>query len=309
MKPFFIYNYNMELKDKKLYLLDMDGTIYLGDKLFEGAAEFLSHIKEIGAKYIFLTNNSSKGKEDYIAKMKKLGIEAEPEDFLTSVDASVLLLRKKYGQDWNRKKIYVLGTESFRRQMKEEGFLVYETASQGRESAATMTETASRECEARGKTAETASQERGAEILLVGYDTELTYKKLEDACSLLEGGADYFATNPDWVCPAEHGSLPDCGSICQMLEHATGRRPYFIGKPRPDMALIAMEKTGFSKEETLLVGDRLYTDIACGNNAGIDTCFVLSGEGTLGDIEKSESKPTYILDDIRELLRRIRDEA
>ncbi|MFR0902874.1 MAG: hypothetical protein ACLSFO_04090 [Anaerovoracaceae bacterium] len=175
MKPFFIYNYNMELKDKKLYLLDMDGTIYLGDKLFEGAAEFLSHIKEIGAKYIFLTNNSSKGKEDYIAKMKKLGIEAEPEDFLTSVDASVLLLRKKYGQDWNRKKIYVLGTESFRRQMKEEGFLVYETASQGRESAATMTETASRECEARGKTAETASQERGAEILLVGYDTELTY--------------------------------------------------------------------------------------------------------------------------------------
>lgn len=276
----------------------MDGTIYLGDELFEGTMEFLDYVKKSGGRYIFLTNNSSKGKDAYINKMNKLGIEAEPEDFLTSVDASVSVLKKKYGQDWKRKKIYVLGTESFRNQMEEEGFLVAKTG-----------EKDFLDMEPNLKNKEEQKELDETEVLLAGYDTELTYKKLQNACLLLEKGVHYFATNPDWVCPAEIGSLPDCGAICQMLEHATGRTPYFIGKPRPDMALMAMEKTGASKEETLLVGDRLYTDIACGYNAGIDTCFVLSGEGTLEDIKKSSVKPDYVLNDIRALLRRIRDEA
>ena len=108
---------------------------------------------------------------------------------------------------------------------------------------------------------------------------ELTFQKLEDACILLNRGVDYYATNPDWVCPTWYGSVPDCGSVCEMLFRATGRRPFVIGKPQPAMALLAMEKWGYSRDETLLVGDRLYTDIACGVNAGIDTVFVLSGEG------------------------------
>ena len=276
----------------------MDGTIYLGDELFEGAVEFLDYIKKSDGRYIFLTNNSSKGKDAYIDKMNRLGIEAEAEDFLTSVDASVSVLKKKYGRDWKRKKIYVLGTESFRNQMEKEGFLVAKTGEKDFSN-----------IKADLKAEEEQKEVEEAEILIAGYDTELTYKKLQDACLLLNKGADYFATNPDWVCPAERGSLPDCGAICQMLEHATGRTPYFIGKPRPDMALMAIEKTGVSKEETLIVGDRLYTDIACGYNAGIETCFVLSGEGTLEDIEKSSVKPDYVLNDIRDLLRRIRDEA
>ena len=120
---------------------------------------------------------------------------------------------------------------------------------------------------------------------------------------------DYFATNPDWVCPTDFGYVPDCGSMCQMIEIATGKKPYFIGKPQPDMALLSMKKTGFKPEETLVVGDRLYTDIACGVNANIDTCFVLSGEGTMEDLQKYNVKPTYILDNIEELLRRFRDET
>lgn len=269
----------MELKDKKLYLLDMDGTIYLGDKLFEGAAEFLDHVKAMGGRYMFLTNNSSRGKEDYVRKLEGLGVEASPGDFFTSVDATVAVLKKRYGEGWRRKKIYVMGTESFIRQLADEGFYIVRDA------------------------------RLEPDIFLAGFDRELTYKKLEDACAILGSGADYFATNPDWVCPTETGYVPDCGAMCQMLEHATGRKPVFIGKPRPDMALMAMEKAGASKDETLLVGDRLYTDIACGSNARIETCFVLSGEGTLEDIERTGIKPDYVLEDIKELLRRIKNET
>lgn len=269
----------MELKDKKLFLLDMDGTIYLDDSLFDGTIEFLQHINDIGGRYLFLTNNSSKGVDAYVEKLNKLGIKAEARDFLTSVDATAAFLKERYGADYGSRKIYILGTESFRKQMIDEGFKV------------------------------TTDADEDVETLLIGFDRELTFKKLEDASILLTRDIEYFATNPDWVCPTEFGSVPDCGSMCQMLEHATGRLPHFIGKPQPEMALMAMVKTGYKAEETILVGDRLYTDIACGVNAGIDTCFVLSGEGTLEDIEKFNINPTYILKDINELLRRTKNEA
>ena len=268
----------MGMKEKKLFLLDMDGTIYLDDTLFDGTLEFLAHVKETGGRYLFLTNNSSRGVDAYVEKLQRLGIPAKKEDFLTSVDATIAFLRKRYGTDAvKKKKIYLMGTESFRAQMEAEGFLLTENA------------------------------DPDTEILLMGFDRELTYKKLEDASWLLtKGNVEYFATNPDWVCPTAWGSVPDCGSMAQMLEHATGRMPYFIGKPQPDMALMAMEKYGYKKEETVLIGDRIYTDIACGYNAGIDTVFVLSGEGTLADAESSSTKPTYIIENIEEVYRRLK---
>jgi len=267
----------LELREKKLFLLDMDGTIYLDDHLFDGTLKFLEYVKKSGGRYLFLTNNSSRGVESYVEKLRKLGIPAEREDFLTSVDAAIAFLKKRYGgESWRQKKIYLMGTESFRKQMKDEGFLLTETA------------------------------EEDTDILLLGFDRELTYRKLEDASWLLTcGKVEYFATNPDWVCPTAWGSVPDCGSMAQMLEHATGKRPYFIGKPQPDMALMALEKYGFQPDEAVLMGDRIYTDIACGYNAGIDTIFVLSGEGTLEDAEKSVTKPTYIIENIEELYRRL----
>ena len=110
---------------------------------------------------------------------------------------------------------------------------------------------------------------------------------------------DYIATNPDWVCPTWYGYVPDCGSVSEMLYHATKRRPIFIGKPDPTMVLLAMEKTGFTPQETALIGDRLYTDIACGVNAGVNSVFVLSGEGTITDLEKSDVKPDYVYENIK----------
>ena len=139
----------------------------------------------------------------------------------------------------------------------------------------------------------------------MGFDTELTFQKLEDACILLNRGVDYIATNPDWVCPTWYGYVPDCGSVAQILQTATKRLPKFIGKPQPDMALLATKNSGFSADETVLVGDRLYTDIACGQNAGISTVFVLSGEGTMDDLKKSDIKPEFIKNNIREILNEI----
>lgn len=282
-----------ELTNKRLFLLDMDGTLYLDDRLFPGAADFLAKIRACGGKYLFLTNNSSKGVDAYVAKMTRLGVPAAPADFLTSVDALIVFLERTYGAAVKKKKMYVVGTRSFRAQLAAAGFLLTETP------------------------------DDDTEILILGFDRELTYRKLEDACRLLARGrqeartsgdakaaaglpaVDYYATNPDWVCPTAFGSVPDCGSMAWMLEKATGRLPKFIGKPEPEMALLALAQCGCSAAETLLIGDRLYTDIACGNRAGVDTAFVLSGEGTLADLAKGQGKPTYIFENIAEVCKAV----
>ena len=259
-----------ELKNKRLFLLDMDGTIYLDDQLFDGTLDFLAHVKRNGGRYLFLTNNSSKGIDKYVEKLARLGIESTADDFLTSTDATISYLNAK-----KHKKIYAFGTASFKKQLSDAGLPIVDTL------------------------------EDGIDCLCISNDWELTFKKLEDSCIILRDDVDYIATNPDWVCPTWYGSVPDCGSFCEMLYRATGKRPKFIGKPQPDMVYLALERTGYNKEDALMIGDRLYTDIACGVNAGIDSAFVLSGEGTLADLEVSEAKPTYVYENIRELLNDI----
>ena len=254
---------------KRLFLLDMDGTIYLDEDLFPGTLPFLNAVRAAGGRYLFLTNNSSRSVDAYLAKLGRMGVPAAPEDFFTSVDALIEDLKghRPY------RKCYAFGTKTFREQLSQAGVSV------------------------------TDRLEDDIDCLLVGFDTELTFQKLEDACILLNRGVDFIATNPDWVCPTWYGSVPDCGSVCEMLFRATGRRPRVIGKPQPAMALLALERTGFPPDQAVMVGDRLYTDIASGVNAGIDTAFVLSGEGTLADLEASEVKPTWVFEDIGALHR------
>ena len=257
------------LTEKRLFLLDMDGTLYLDETLFPGTVPFLRSVRQGGGRYLFLTNNSSRSVDAYVAKLSRLGIEAAREDLLTSVDALIADLAKQPPY----RLCYVFGTKSFQSQLREAGLPVTDRRSDE------------------------------VDCLLIGFDTELTFQKLEDACILLNRGVDFIATNPDWVCPTWYGSVPDCGSVCEMLRRATGRAPRVIGKPQPAMALLALERTGFAPEQALMVGDRLYTDIAAGVNAGIDTAFVLSGEGTLADLEISEVKPTWVFEDIAALHR------
>lgn len=260
-----------QLSEKKFFLLDMDGTIYLDNDLFDGTLDFLAKVKNKGGKYLFVTNNSSKSVDAYVNKLERLGISACADDFLTSTDATVLYLNANHPG----KKFYSMGTRSFTEQLKNSGVNV------------------------------TTELEDDIFGLVISNDTELTFKKLDDACILLGKGVEYIATNPDWVCPTSYGYVPDCGSFAEMLEHATGRKPLFIGKPKPEMLLLAMEKYGYSKDDTVMIGDRVYTDIASGYNAGVDTIFVLSGEGTIADAESSETKPTYIIENIREVYKRI----
>lgn len=259
----------MTVGQKRLFLLDMDGTLYVDERLFDKVPEFLARVRESGGRYLFLTNNSSRGVEGYIEKLERLGIATGPEDYLTSVDAAIDLLHREYpGQ-----KCYVAGTESFRQQLESAGIPV------------------------------TTRVEEDVDILLSGFDRELTFQKLEDSCILLNRGVTWLATNPDWVCPTWYGSVPDCGSVCEMLHRATGREPEFIGKPRPAMVRLALEGTGYPPEAAVLLGDRLYTDIACAVNAGIDSVFVLSGEGTRDDIERDGIRPTWVYDDINAVFR------
>ena len=251
----------------------MDGTLYLDEQLFDGAADFLSYIREIGGTYLYLTNNSSKGVDAYINKMQRLGIEATEADFLTSVDVTVhYLLTNKGPEDV----YYVCGTESFKSQLRQAGLVLSDVP------------------------------DEHVTTVLAGFDTELTFQKLEDACILLNRGTDFIATNPDWVCPTWYGYVPDCGSVCEMLKRATGRSPRVLGKPQPEMVYLAMERTGFTPEQTLIVGDRLYTDVACGINAGIDGVLVLSGESTMDTVAASDVKPSAIFDNVAQLLEQLR---
>lgn len=260
------------LKSIQLYLFDMDGTLYLGDRLFEFTRELLDTLKATGRRYLFMTNNSSKSVEDYIKKLEKLGIPALKEDFITSSQATAWYLQKHHPG----KTLYVCGTRSLQRELRQAGFTVTQDVEK-------------------------------TQCIVMGFDTELTFRKLQDVCYLLStrGDIPYIATNPDYVCPTEFGSVPDCGSVCDMVFNATGKRPVVIGKPSPLMPELAMEKTGFSKEETAVVGDRIYTDIKSGLNAGIAGILVMSGETTREILEESPDKPDLVLEDASEILKAI----
>ena len=257
------------LQEKRLFLLDMDGTIYLGDQLFPTTLPFLKQVRAMGGRYLFLTNNSSRSASDYVDKLAALGVPAREEDVLTSTDALIARLSRRPAY----RLCYAFGTDSFVRQLERAGIPVIQTL------------------------------DDGIDCLLVGFDTQLTFQKLEDACILLHRGVDFWATNPDWVCPTGYGSVPDCGSLCEMLARATGRTPQVVGKPQPDLIRLAMARTGFSPAQTLMVGDRLYTDIACGANAEVDTALVLSGETARSDLHPGQPHPTWTFDDLAHLGR------
>lgn len=256
-------------KDINLFLFDMDGTLYLGDNLFDFTKELLAQIKAKGKRYMFMTNNSSKSVSAYIEKLKKLGIEADKGDFITSSQATAFYLKKHHKDA----RLYVCGTKSLKQELSENGFTVTENIGE-------------------------------VDCIVMGYDTELDYKKLWDVSYVLTTREiPYIATNPDYVCPTEWGSVPDCGSVCDMIFNATGKRPLFIGKPEPLMPQLAMEQYGYKPQETAVIGDRIYTDVKSGVNAGALAVLVMSGETTKEILEASDVKPDLVLEDASEIMK------
>ncbi len=260
------------LKNHKLFLFDMDGTLYIGSELFDFTKELLATIKKNGNRYLFVTNNSSKSVDAYIEKLANFGIEATEDDFVTSSQATAYYLQKNHPNS----KLYVCGTESLKAELRKGGFELTEKLDE-------------------------------VDCIVLGYDTELTYKKLEDVCELLFTKPDipYIATHPDYKCITEFGSVPDIGGMIEMIYYPTKKRPIIIGKPESLIPELAMKKCGCTKEETVFVGDQMDTDLPCGLNAGVTMLLVMTGESTQEMVDALERKPTMVLKDAGEILKMI----
>lgn len=258
------------LKNKKYFLFDIDGTLAVDDTIYEGSKLLIDKINAIGGRSFYITNNSTKSRRDYVKKFQKWGIDTDEDQFMTASYAACRYLKKYY----DGKSLFVLGTPSFEEELKSFGLLL---ASQAREDVA---------------------------CVVAGFDRTLEYRKIEEACKLLfRPEVDYVATNPDLRCPVSYGFVPDCGGICEMLRVTTDRVPRYVGKPSREIVDLCMEQIDASKEEVLVVGDRLYTDIACGINAQVETALVYTGEAGPEDVKNTQYKPDYIYSNILELYK------
>ena len=258
------------LKNKKLFLFDIDGTLAIGDTLYEGSAELISHIDSIGGKSYYITNNSTKSGRDYVEKFRSaFSLETSEDQFITSGLMTLRFLKENFAD----KKIFVLGTASFVAELRRNGLHATETA------------------------------ENNIDCVVAAYDNELTYEKLVQVSKvLLSTDVPFYATNPDLRCPIDFGFIPDCGSICNMITATTDKKPVYLGKPSREVVDLCLELSGFTREEALVVGDRLYTDIACGINGGVDTCVLFTGEAQPDDMKDTPYPADYAFSDIKELL-------
>lgn len=249
--------------------LDMDGTIYKGSELFPFTPAFLAQLDRIGVGYSFLTNNSSKSVDDYLIHLKKMGIDAGTERMYTSALATMDFLNRDYP---GQKSIYLLGTESLRKEMIKHGYNVVQGDDE-------------------------------PELVVVGFDTELVYAELCKASYWIAQGKPFIATHPDFVCPTNLPTvLVDCGAVCACITAATGIQPVAVpGKPDPKMLTGIMDRYGIRPEEMAMVGDRIYTDIAMAVRADAVGVLVLTGECTAADAEVSQIKPDFVLDSVEVL--------
>jgi len=258
------------LSSIRAFLMDMDGTVYLGRRLLPGAKRFFRLLSRRGLPYLFFTNNSSADRTLYREKLAGLGLDVSAEQIITSGEATALYLTTRTPH----RRLFVLGTPSLEREFRDAGL--------------------------------TLADQR-VDAVVVGFDKTLTYAKLERACHLLRGGAAFVATHPDKVCPTQAGPIPDCGSVLALLRAATGRRPTVVGKPQRRMAAMALRKLGpgVRPAHVAIVGDRLYTDIRMGRRAGLTAILVLSGETRREDLATTRDKPDYVFPSIRELAQQL----
>ena len=253
------------LTKKSVYFFDLDGTIYLEDILFDGVLELIELLKKKKKKFYFLSNNSSKSTKDYLMKLKTLKIEISIENLILSQHPTIDYLKKN-----SYERIFLMGTESLKKEFREQGFIL---------------------------------TENDPEILVLAFDQELTYNRLTKASYLLQKGIPYIATHLDDKCPTENGFIPDAGGIAALLYKTAERMPVVFGKPNKEMLLFKLKEIKVKPQDAVMFGDRLYTDIKMGLDAGITTCCVLSGETTLEMINKSKSeKPDFIINGIWDVL-------
>ena len=239
------------------FLLDMDGTFFLSDRLLEGALRFIDLLREQKKEFLFLTNNSSKHRRQYAEKISRLGLPVSEELVLTSGEATALYLKRQHPGA----RLFVVGTPSLEEELRQHGFQLVE---------------------------------QEPDFLVLGFDTTLTYQKLWTLCDFVRADIPYIATHPDFNCPTETGWMPDVGAMIAFVKAATGREPdLVVGKPNRLIVDAAAAKMNLPIDQLAMVGDRLYTDIALGQSSGIVTVLVLSGETKIEDLKNSPFQPDY----------------
>lgn len=234
------------LQGLRLFLVDQDGTVFLGDRLLPGADRFFVTLQEQGREFLYLSNNSSQSAAHYVRKLKGLGLPVTARRVLTSGDATTLFLQERLPGA----RLFLMGTPSLRREFRRAGFTL-------------VTDPGGADA---------------VDAVVLGFDKTLTYRKLEVAAFLIQQGLPYYATHGDLVCPTPRGPIPDAGAIISLLHKTTGRRPVVVGKPQARLVRLAMQRFGTTQASTAVVGDRLYTDMEMGRRAGICSILVLSGE-------------------------------
>lgn len=248
------------------FALDMDGTIYLGERWIDGAQEFLERIEATGRSYVFVTNNSSKNAAVYVEKLARMGLFVGEEKIVTSGQATIRYLQRHFAG----KKIFLLGNDLLQEEFAQAGILL---------------------------------EEENPDVVVTAFDTSLTYQKMCKVCDFVRAGLPYLATHPDYNCPTEDGFIPDAGAIHAFIHASSFRWPdRVIGKPNEDIITYLIERVNTERNRIAMVGDRLYTDIAAGKNHGLQSVLVLSGEADMEDVETSEVKPHLIFSSVREMI-------
>ncbi len=257
------------LASKKLYVFDMDGTIYLGRIVFDYAIRFIENLRASGRRVLFFTNNASKSTAFYVEKLTRLGFAPTPDEIMSSADVTVAYLKTHYPD----KSVYLVGTKQLCDHFTAAGIRLLDHGAER------------------------------ADLVISSFDTELTYEKLDNACRLIREGATYLCTHPDFNCPTDTGFMPDSGAIAALITASTGVTPRYLGKPYPEVVEMIEEVTGIPRAQTCIFGDRLYTDIALGAHNGVTSILVLTGEGTLEEAMAlpDGDKPAYIFPSLAEV--------
>lgn len=245
----------------KLFLIDLDGTMYRGTEKIEEAPIFIEQLRKSGQDFLFLTNNSTKRPEDVAHHLASFGIEVGPETVYTTSMATADFIHNRQANA----KVYMTGEVGLKSALEEVGCQIVTTEEEAKE----------------------------ADFVVIGLDREITYEKLALASLAVRGGATYICTNGDKALPTERGLLPGNGSIASVITTSTGVQPIFIGKPEALMINLILEEKGLQKEDLLMIGDNYDTDIMSGFNAGIDTAIVFTGFTSEEELKSKEHQPTY----------------
>ncbi len=264
MKPSFEV-----IKNKKLFIFDMDGTIYLGNRSFPFAVKYIERLRNEGKRVLFFTNNASRSTSTYFERLTNMGFSPMQNEIMTSGDVTAeFIIKNRFG-----KSVYLVGTKDLEKNFFDRGINLI------------------------------SGNEKTADIVVTSFDTTLTYEKLNNACRFVRNGAEYLSTHPDYNCPTEDGFIPDSGAISAFVTASTGKAPTYFGKPYKETIDMISDVTGFSTDEMCVFGDRLYTDIALGKQNGVTAILVLTGETTLSDVENvsTDNRPDFVFPSLAEV--------